>query len=231
MTLAALGPPARFRPAPAGASWGGEGSFRVVAWEDPVVDRNGFSPRSPYVERWWLPVLGPSATLLVRRMADLLLAHPGGIDVDAGHTARALGLGGSGGRHAPFPRALRRCVRYGLARPVGTLPPTTDRGPVPVVAFRRMVAPVPARLLAGLPRPVGAPPDVGGTPPAAEVDDSGGYERHRQRALTVALEMAPAAADTGSLEDYLQRIGTHPTLAFAAAAWAGTALGDAQPSG
>ena len=34
----------------------------VVAWPDPVVERFGHAPRSVYVETYWLPILGPSAT-------------------------------------------------------------------------------------------------------------------------------------------------------------------------
>jgi len=36
--------------------------LRVEAWTDPVVDRVGHDPRSTYVERFWLGVLGPSCT-------------------------------------------------------------------------------------------------------------------------------------------------------------------------
>ena len=33
-----------------------------VVWNDPPIDTVGFDPRSPYVERYWLAVLGPSST-------------------------------------------------------------------------------------------------------------------------------------------------------------------------
>ena len=33
----------------------------VVAWRDPVVEQFGHTPRSVYMETYWLPVLGPSA--------------------------------------------------------------------------------------------------------------------------------------------------------------------------
>ena len=38
-------------------------SVRITAWEDPVVDLLGHDPRSPYVERFWLAVLGPSTAV------------------------------------------------------------------------------------------------------------------------------------------------------------------------
>jgi hypothetical protein len=34
--------------------------LNVEPWADPVVDELGVDPRAPYVERFWLPVLGPS---------------------------------------------------------------------------------------------------------------------------------------------------------------------------
>jgi hypothetical protein len=140
-----------------------------VAWEDPLLERIGVAARSAYVEEFWLPVLGPSACLLLRRAAQLLAASPDGLAVPADDLARALGLGGTGGRHAPFPRAIARCVRFGMAR--RPLPDT--------VAFRRMVGPLPLRLVTRLPPTLQdaherwlaarAAPDAegGGQPPAA----------------------------------------------------------------
>lgn len=33
----------------------------VVPWNDPVCDQLGMDPRSAYVERFWLPLLGPTS--------------------------------------------------------------------------------------------------------------------------------------------------------------------------
>ena len=43
-------------------------SIVVRPWLDPVVDDHGFDPRSRYVEEFWLGVLGPTATWLIRRL-------------------------------------------------------------------------------------------------------------------------------------------------------------------
>ena len=45
-------------------------TIRVERWTDPVVDRRGHDPRSLYVERFWLGAIGPSATWIMRRLAD-----------------------------------------------------------------------------------------------------------------------------------------------------------------
>lgn len=34
--------------------------LRISRWDDPVVDAIGHDPRSTYVERFWLALLGPS---------------------------------------------------------------------------------------------------------------------------------------------------------------------------
>ena len=49
-----------------------EATVRVVPWPDPVVEEHGHDPRSAYVERYWLGLLGPTATWLVRRLASLV---------------------------------------------------------------------------------------------------------------------------------------------------------------
>src|SRR4030088_823154 len=92
-------------------------SLTVVPWPDVVIDALGHDPRSPYVETYWLAVLGPSTTWLLRRLAFRLEAEPDGFSLDLAETARSLGLGAKGGRHSPFVRALGPGVVFDLARP------------------------------------------------------------------------------------------------------------------
>jgi hypothetical protein len=80
----------------------------VRPWTDEVIDSLGFDPRSPYVERFWLGVLGPSTTWLLRRVAAAFDESPDGFYLPLGETARALGLGDRGGRHSPFLRTVNR---------------------------------------------------------------------------------------------------------------------------
>lgn len=91
----------------------------VRAWPDEVIDALGFDPRSAYVEQFWLGILGPSTTWLLRRMAAGLDEEPDGFELALGETARALGLGDHHGRHAPFRRAVNRTIQFDLARATG----------------------------------------------------------------------------------------------------------------
>jgi len=109
-------------------------ALHVEVWPDAVVDKLGHDPRSHYVERYWLGVLGPSTTWLLRHVAERLDANPAGFDMPLEETAMRLGLGMRNGRHSPFVRAIERACQFGLARRVDTdtllvrhrLPPVTQ---------------------------------------------------------------------------------------------------------
>ena len=81
---------------------------------DPIVEALGHDPRSEYVERFWLPVLGPSTTWLIRYLGARLDADPCGCTLDVGATA-ALGLGERSGRHGPFLRSMARAIDFDVA--------------------------------------------------------------------------------------------------------------------
>jgi hypothetical protein len=87
-------------------------TLAVRPWPDQVLDVNGLDPRSFYVERFWLPVLGPSVVLLLRLLAADLERMPAGFDLPVEDTARALGLGARGGRNSPFVRTVNRCCQF-----------------------------------------------------------------------------------------------------------------------
>jgi hypothetical protein len=91
-------------------------SVHVVPWHDPVVDRRGHDPRSAYVEQFWLGVLGPTATWLLRRLVSGFDRQPDGYVLDVEAAARGLGLSGTKGSASPFAKALQRCVMFGLVQ-------------------------------------------------------------------------------------------------------------------
>lgn len=139
--------PAGAAPGPPRARSGGTGEptfpeavLGVVGWPDPVLDQLGHDPRSAYVERFWLPVLGPSCLLLVRRLAAELERRPEGFEVESTRWARELGIGMKGGQHGPFWRAVERACRFGAARRNG-----------PRLALRRRLPPLSTRQVQRLP--------------------------------------------------------------------------------
>lgn len=179
---------------------------RVVPWDDPVVEATGIDPRAAYVEQFWLPVLGPTAVWLLRRIADRFDAEPTGFDLDLDRTAVCLGIGGLDSRHAPLRRALRRCARFRLVWP---------RGPSEV-AVRRAVGPLPRRLLDRLPEDLRADHDRcerAERPPPGDVP-------LRRRARILAADLAAAGVPGPAVERRLLAWGVHPALAYESAAWA-----------
>lgn len=142
-------------------------TLTVRPWPDPVIDAVGHDLRSTYVERFWLPVLGPSCTLLLRQLAGRFEAEPDGFDLDVADCARSLGLGAGLGRQAPLGRAVTRCAQFGAVQRFGAAGVVVRRK-LPTMARHQLVR-LPERLQAehalrsgvALPRPhrlpVGAP--------------------------------------------------------------------------
>ena len=92
----------------------------IVAFPDPVIERLGHGPDSPYIEECWLGITGPSATLIWRRMARVALeAGPGPLIIDVTDLLRSVGLGDSLGHSGLGARAMARVVQFDLARQAG----------------------------------------------------------------------------------------------------------------
>jgi len=91
-------------------------NITIAAWSDPVVEQRGHHVNSLYVEFFWLPVMGPSAILLLRRCALFTCGRRPAVTLSADLMSTSLGLGAGSSRNAPLPRAIERCIRFGAAR-------------------------------------------------------------------------------------------------------------------
>ena len=189
----------------------------VRPWPDGVIDALGHDPRSAYVERFWLGILGPSTTWLLRYMANRLDATPEGFDLDLASTAQALGLGSKGGRHSPFMRALSRCCQFDVAeaRSDGTL------------AVRRKLPPLTRRQVMRL-----SPELVAAHQAWQEAELlTPAHEQQRRRSRRLALSLIELGEDAQATEDQLARWRFHPVLCREAAAWAAERHRQSLPSG
>jgi hypothetical protein len=180
-------------------------TLRITTWRDEVVASVGVDPRSRYVETFWLPILGPSATWLMRRLADGLDEAPNGYEVNVADLGRALGLGGGTGRSSPLRRAVQRCIRFDLARQRGE----------DLLAVRRLVAPLPKRHLLRM--------------PPAVVERHDRWEVERSKALPeaiarwarlLALDLVQLGEVPDKVERQLVRWGISSDLAGRATRWA-----------
>jgi hypothetical protein len=89
--------------------------FYLRRWDDPVVEQLGFPVNSLYTEAVLLPILGPSATLCLRRLGAWAAVEPDGALIDSRQLAGDLGLGDSLGRHSPISRTVHRLCQFGMA--------------------------------------------------------------------------------------------------------------------
>lgn len=188
----------------------------VVAWREPVVDALGFDPRSTYVERFWLPLLGPTSTWLLRRLAAEFDHQPDGFSLDAVDCARSIGIGNRGGRNGPFHRSIERCVRFGLAR----------REEHEIIGVRTRVPPLSRTQATRLPRHL-----------AAEHERWQEEQRRRStrpandaHAVRLARSLLDVGASVAEVEDQLRRWRFEPAVAREAISKVGSSVATDVPA-
>ena len=166
-----------------------EKTLVVVPWLDPIVDEVGFDVFSRYAEMFWLPIMGPSALWIQRRIVMGFADFPGGYEMDTAEIALAVGLSFTQGANCPFTRALRRCQWFGAAQSVhGGLAVRIKLPPV----SRRQIQRFPISLKQSL---------------AAWPVDSADHQQLVERAKLVASALITTGDDTDLLESRLTRIG------------------------
>ena len=181
-------------------------TLTVEIWQDPVIDELGHDPRSAYVERFWLPILGPSTIWFLRRLADQLDEHPEGFELDLVEAAQALGVGMRGGKHSPMLKTVERTCRFGAARMMGATG----------LAVRRRLAPLTRAQSERLPIGLRQQHTQWMTrPPSRHTADE-----MRERARSLALSMLELGEDDAAVERQLHRWRFHPAMASDALRWA-----------
>lgn len=172
--------------------------LKLRAWPDPVVDPVGHDPRSRYVEKFWLGILGPSSTWLLRHFADRLERDPDGVEMDVRVMAGSMGLGIRGGRNSPLFKSLSRCCQFGLAR-------FFDER---TILVRRSLPPLSARQLARLPEALQEEHLALYSAPARQ------DPRRSDMARGIAEALIGAGEPPDQVEAHLHRLGIHPAVAF-----------------
>lgn len=88
----------------------------VTPWHDEVIETVGFGPRSVYTECVWGGILGPTATLMYRRLGSWAEFNADGVNVDLTDLAVSLGLGEGLGQRSLLGKTLKRLVHFDVAR-------------------------------------------------------------------------------------------------------------------
>ena len=210
----------------------------VVPLADPLVEALGFDPRSWYVEHFWLPVIGPTCTWLLRHVAAGLEAaaveaaaledagspdggSPDGGSPDGGETrARAtagftlevehtaLALGVGGRRGRHSP------FGRALSRCVAFDLARFQGGGT--LAVRRMLPPLARRHLLRLPPALQDQHDRW----TAARHQEPTLEQQRRRARRLALGLVALGDGFDGAEAQLLRWGVHPALTDETVRWA-----------
>ncbi|MBO0728736.1 MAG: hypothetical protein J2P57_05725 [Acidimicrobiaceae bacterium] len=181
-------------------------TLTIRPWADEVIERLGFDPRSAYVERFWLGIVGPSGTWLLRRLAAGFDQAPEGYELPLGDTARAIGLGDRNGRNSPFLRTVNRLLQFDLAQ--STSPSE--------LWVRKRVPPLNQRQLTRLPP---AMQDEHARWQASQLREPAA-DAQRRRGRQLALSLFELGEDLEEAERQLLRWRYHPAMAREAAAWA-----------
>jgi hypothetical protein len=170
-----------------------------------VIDEVGHDPRSVYVERFWLGVLGPSSVVFLRRLAAELESSPSGFTLPLEETARTLGLGMRGGRNSPFLRTITRCAQFHLVQ-------FDERGAT--LLARRKLPPLTRGQITKLPeRLQNQHQDWQANPALADA-------RQRVRGRRLALSLFELGEGVETAESQLLRWRFPPAVARDATAWA-----------
>lgn len=187
-------------------------TISIEPLRDTSVERDGVDARSNYVETFWLGILGPSTTLLLRHIAARFDASPGGFELDAQQTAQRLGIGHRSGKNSPFNRAILRAVQFNMAQPRGAYR----------LAVRTKLPRLSARQVANLPDALRtAHEGIGHVSPHREEPD--------RRAKRLALSLVRLGEEPPAIVGQLIAWRFDPEVAAQAAAWAGVQGSPAAP--
>ena len=168
--------------------------------------RSATIPAAAYVERFWLGILGPSTTWLLRRLAAGLEASP-----RASTSAWPTPPGPSASATGRPPLAVRARARPRAAS--STSPSCTATA---MLAVRRKLPPLNRRQVVRLPdRAAGRAPAVAGRAAAHAARRAA-----PRRARRLALSLLELGEDVEATERQLHRWKFHPALCREAAAWA-----------
>lgn len=117
----------------------------VLSWEGSADIGHGavFDVRSQYVETFWLPIIGPSSTLLLRKLAGLFDMNPHGFSIEPAELSAEIGLGSKLSRRSPFMRTLQRLSVFQLAYQDG--PVLYVKRQIPELSHHRLIR-LPLRL-------------------------------------------------------------------------------------
>ncbi|MDA8025603.1 MAG: hypothetical protein M0T78_03550 [Actinomycetota bacterium] len=96
-----------------------EGEVAVSHWPDQLIETFGFNAGSHYVEHFWLPILGPSCVILMRRLDRLAREGALASPVMLKDLSAEVGLGSPNGYGMSITRTINRLIQFDMGKVVG----------------------------------------------------------------------------------------------------------------
>lgn len=100
-------------------------AWTIQKWPDPAAETEGVEvtltpdePADHYFANFWLPILGPTCTILAARLAGATYEESR-VPVTAGYLAASLGLSQPHGRNCALSNSLDRLEKFKVIRRVG----------------------------------------------------------------------------------------------------------------
>lgn len=87
----------------------------IRPWPDKILDKLGYDPCSEYVEKYWLPIIGPTTLLLLRNVSKKLKTY-NQVQISLYELGPSLGLTHKGGKNSPLWKSILRANRFKLAQ-------------------------------------------------------------------------------------------------------------------
>lgn len=181
--------------------------MRFLSWRDVNIESLGYDPRSTYVEKFWLPFIGPSTILLLRRIVESLDSNPYGFDLELKELSTMLGLGQAIGRNSSIQKTLNRLLVFELARVM----------PSNALSVRIKMPPLPQRYVKRLPLPLQEQHRI-----FSDTSSGDNVTAVRTRARSLALSLAKLGHDRNSIENQLIAWRFHPSVCYETLNWMDT---------
>lgn len=178
--------------------------MRFTAWRDINIESLGYDPRSTYVEKFWLPFLGPSTILLERRIIESLELNPFGFEMELEELSQMLGLGSNIGKNSSIQKTLNRLVIFELARVM----------PSHAFSVRLKMPPLPQRYVNRLPLLLQKQHKV-----VIKSGPDNNISAIRTRARSLALSLSKLGHDRQSIENQLISWRFHPSVCYETLSW------------
>lgn len=181
-----------------------ESPIRFTSWRDVNIESLGYDPRSSYVEKFWLPFLGPSTVFMIRRVTELLESEPYGFALALEDFSIMLGLGANTNKHSSVQKTLNRLLVFELARIM----------PSKAVSVRLKLPPLPQRYLNRLSSSMRLLHEK-----ETKGEDENGLSSIRARARSLALTLSRLGHDRSAIERQLLSWRFHPSICFETLSW------------